>query len=92
MFNTLSDMEKAESLTEGFFARALEGPGLKRMKNIIVELKQLGDGESGKYEKDLKGWKNITNQGNGYLLLGSMLVLKYLKVLVQRGKEVLLVK
>ncbi len=55
MFNTLSDMEKAESLTEGFFARALEGPGLKRMKNIIVELKQLGDGESGKYEKDLKG-------------------------------------
>lgn len=54
MFNTLSDMERAEDLTEGFFAKALEGPGLSRMNNIVVRLEQLDAEKSKKYVEDLK--------------------------------------
>jgi hypothetical protein len=54
MFKTLEEMEKTEFLTEGFFARALEGPGLNRMNNIVVRLGQLGDEKNTIYVEDLK--------------------------------------
>ncbi len=55
MFKTLTEMEGSQSLTEGFFARAIEGPGLTRMNNIVSRLKLLAGGaENIKYQEDLE--------------------------------------
>ncbi|NLG06274.1 MAG: hypothetical protein GX559_01075 [Candidatus Pacebacteria bacterium] len=55
MFKTLTGKEQEGVLTEGFFARALEGPGLARMSNILARLKLLASREESiLYQEDLE--------------------------------------
>lgn len=73
MFNTLEQMEKTEYLTEGFFARAIEGPGLNRMRNIAARLKQQNAENAGSFLTD---YEKI----NKYYLARKWLLISWLYV------------